>query len=128
MKYKLITVSKYAMMGACVLLVISLISNISRTRQMRSVIDEAQLSLMELQTKQQELQHELQLTEGDYFVEKEARNKLGLVKSNETVLVLPDEETLKKLSPIKDKVVDEYKLPDANWKKWLELFEVETES
>lgn len=128
MKGKLITVSKYAMVGACILLVISLISNISRTRQMRSVIDEAQVSLKELQSKQQELQQELQLTEGDYFVEKEARNKLGLVKSNETVLVLPDEETLKKLSPIKDKVEDEYKLPDATWKKWLELFEVKTES
>ena len=122
MQNKIITLTKYGMILACILLVISFISNIARTRQMRSVLDEAQISLEELQSKQAELQQNLQQTEGDFFVEKEARNKLGLVKENEIVLVLPDDETLRRLSPIEEDANEEYLLPDANWKKWKQLF------
>ncbi len=54
------------------------------------------------------------------FIEKEVRDKLGLVREGETVVVLPDEDTLRKLAPQIHE--DSSILPDPNWKRWLKLF------
>lgn len=121
MKNKLIKVINLLIIGICGLLVISLIGNISRTRQMKLTLAEAKNSLEEIKNKQNELQQDLSIVESDFYMEKEARNKLGLVKENEVVLVLPNEDVLKKLSPRKD-FADEYEKPRPNWQKWMELF------
>ncbi|MDP3994252.1 MAG: hypothetical protein Q8P91_00270, partial [bacterium] len=54
------------------------------------------------------------------YIEKQLRDKLGLSKEGETIVVLPDADTLRKLVP--PIPGEEEILPDPNWKKWLKLF------
>jgi hypothetical protein len=54
------------------------------------------------------------------YIEKQLRDKLGLAKPGEIVVVMPDADTLRKLAP--KPVEEEAVLPDPTWKKWLRLF------
>ncbi len=49
-------------------------------------------SLFKLETKNKELKKKLSQIQTQEFIEKEARNKLGLGKPGETVIVIPDEK------------------------------------
>lgn len=60
----------------------------------------------------QELKKKLEFAQSPEFVEKQARDKLGLTKPGETVVILPP------LEATQTAVVEN--LP--NWKKWLQLF------
>src|SRR4030067_1441067 len=68
------------------------------TRNMWSVyksserIDKARLNLERVKKENSELKSALGLIKSDLYIEKQARDKLGLAKENEVVLVLPSEE------------------------------------
>lgn len=62
-----------------------------------------------------ELSEQLKYVQSDEFVEKEAREKLGLGKSGEVVVVLP---ILEQKSPSFAKATE----GDANWVKWGRLY------
>jgi cell division protein FtsB len=71
--------------------------------------------------KQEELKTRLQEVNRDFYQEKQARDKLGLAKPGEIVVVLPDEDLLKRLSP---RALEQENLepPEPNWRKWARLF------
>ena len=121
MKPLFIRLTHYLIILVCILFVISLVRNFTRTRSMQITLLEAEKSLEELYEKQKSLQGDLEKVEGDFYIEQQARNKLGLVKENEVVVVLPSKEVLRNLSPWKEKN-KEYSLPNPNWKKWVKLF------
>jgi len=121
MKPKIIRLIRYILIFVCALLVVSLVNNISTSRKMAQTLENAKQSLSDAQADEESLKQDLGIIESDYYFEKEARNKLGLVKENEIVVVLPSDDVLRKLSP--RKVNDEnYRLPESNWKKWMSLF------
>ena len=66
------------------------------------------------------LEAQIAQTQGSAFIEKQIRDKLGLAKTGEAIVVLPDAEILKKLAP--QIPVEENSLPDSNWRKWMKLF------
>jgi cell division protein FtsB len=86
---------------------------------------EAQLHLESESRKNTELHNELILAGKQIYVERVARDTLGLAHSNEVVFILPQENEVKKLSPrlISDtnKTENEQKIP--HWREWLNLFE-----
>lgn len=88
---------------------------------MQQTLSEAENSLRELESKHIGLQQDLSIIETDFYMEKEARNKLGLVEENEIVIVLPNDDILRKLSHRKE-YEEDYERPLPNWKKWVELF------
>lgn len=49
-------------------------------------------SLYKLEAKNKELKKRLEEVKSTQFIEKEARNKLGLSKPGETIIVIPDEK------------------------------------
>ncbi len=69
---------------------------------------------------QAELQKKLEYSESHEFVEKQLRDKLGLAKSGEIVVVLPPPEVLRRIAP--KRVEEEVVIPVPNWKKWINLF------
>ena len=73
-----------------------------------------------LKDKKEEIQKQLEYVQSQDFIEQEARNKLGLAKEGEIIIILPDEESLKKLSPRREE--EQELLPEPNWKRWLGLF------
>ncbi len=76
--------------------------------------------MAKIQADNNKLQEELAQTQNPNFIEKEVRDKLGLGKTGEAIVVLPDADTLRKLAPQMPTEVDT--LPYPNWKKWEKLF------
>ncbi|MBI2007373.1 MAG: septum formation initiator family protein [Candidatus Blackburnbacteria bacterium] len=83
-------------------------------------IDRAKERVEELKKEQEELLKTKEKVESDEFIEKEAREKLGLAKPGETVVVLPDEDILRRLAPKLESESFPEELPI--WKRWVEMF------
>lgn len=102
------------------ILMLSLVKNISRVFDARERVHKEALRLEKAQEKNAELLRQVAKVQSGAYVEKQAYEKLGLVKDTEIVLVLPEEEVLRKLSPhIEDKQNITESIP--NWKKWIDL-------
>jgi len=104
-----------------VFLALSLVRNIQKIRNANEKIDNAEKKLEDLNKESLLLQKKLKEVESTNFIEKEARDKLGLAKEGEIVLILPEDEVLRKLSP-KDINGEEIMLTEENWKEWFKLF------
>ncbi len=102
------------------ILAMSTLRNMGKAARIRRDIQKEKDRIEAIEEENKELEKKIAQTQGVDFIEKEIRNKLGLVKSGEAIVVLPDEETLRSLAP---KIVAEQDiLPDPNWKKWIKLF------
>lgn len=110
----------YILVLVLILLVISFARNISRIRNANKKIEEAEEKVSKLISENAELRKQVEVVKSEEFVESQLRDKLGLAKEGEIVVVLPEEEILRKLAP--KHVEEEEILPDPNWKKWLKLF------
>lgn len=107
-----------------ILAVITIVITYSLIRQITSALKSGEnlqqvvddLHKMEIQN--QELKKRLSQIELPEFIEKEARNKLGLVKMGETLVIIPQEKIDAILG--KDKKQEEIKFP--NPLGWLKVF------
>lgn len=61
------------------------------------------------------LTQELAYVQSDEFVERQARQKLGLVKSGEYIVIAPPQKT-------KEQAASPLTSDKPNWRKWWELF------
>lgn len=102
------------------LLIVSLVRNIKKTLEAEGRIEKKQERVEELKAENEELKRRLESVTSDEFIERQLREKLGLVKEDEIIVVLPDEETLRALIP--EPQEEEDTLPKPNWQKWLALF------
>lgn len=75
--------------------------------------------LYSLEQRNRELKKRLTEVKSEDFVEQQARDKLGLGKGEETVVVIPDEKINSVLGTTQEQK-QEVKLP--NWQGWLKLF------
>ncbi len=98
----------------------SLIKSISKLTGANQKIVNEEKYLSDLKKENDELTKKLQNVESVQFIEEIARNKLGLAKKGEIVVVLPDTQILKNLSP--KLPIEKATLPDPNWTLWLKLF------
>lgn len=119
-KEKLKSYSEYLLILLSILLIISLARNILKIRGADRKIEDANRELEDSRVENQELKVEIEALQSDEYIEKQLRDKLGLAKESEIILVLPEEEILKKLAPRKEN--EEEALPDPLWKQWLNLF------
>ncbi|HEX6977230.1 MAG TPA: septum formation initiator family protein [Patescibacteria group bacterium] len=103
-----------------ILLSLSLLGSIKKILNANQKLTEAKNKIEAAQKEQEELKKKVAEAKSQEFIEKEARNKLGLAKAGEIIVVLPDAQTLKLLAPTPEK--EENFLPDPNWKKWAKLF------
>lgn len=102
------------------ILVISTIKNINRVINIKKQVEEERKKVEKLEADNAKLQERIMETQGSEYIEKQIRNKLGLAKTGEAIVVLPDEEIIKSFAP--PNTVDEETLPDPNWVKWRKLF------
>ncbi len=112
--------ASYLIWFLILLLVIPLVRNITKAGKVKADLENERARVEKIRQENEELEAKIAETKSDFFIEREIRNKLGLAKEGEYVVVLPDEETLRSLAP---KISEEENtLPDSNWKKWLKLF------
>ena len=103
-----------------IVLGISVVRNVGKVFAIRQEVEKERMAIEKLKRENEELARKVESVQGIEFVEAQVRNKLGLVKPGETVVVLPDRETLVKLAP--RMTSEEETLPDPIWKRWLKLF------
>ena len=120
LKEKLKVYSNYLLIFLFLLMFVSLIRNILRVVESNKRIEKAQDQVERLKKENEELEEKLAVTRSEGYIEKQLRDKLGLAKEGEIVIVLPDEKILETLAPSLEE--EEETLPDPNWKKWLKLF------
>lgn len=110
---------KKLVFGLFSLILLSLIVNFSRqtVRLWRSadVLKEKKDELAVLEKKNEELKDELKRIESPEFIEEAAREKLGLGKEGEVVVILPSGDLAAQENYRMDK-------EPPNWKKWWRLF------
>ncbi|MBU0997986.1 septum formation initiator family protein [Patescibacteria group bacterium] len=119
-KRKVSDYSKYLLIFGVIIVAISLVRNIIRAIDIRNRIKDEEKKVEVLRKEKEELEKKVAEVESDAYVEKQLRDKLGLAKEGEIVLILPEDEILKKIAPILEE--EEDLLPDPTWKKWLKLF------
>lgn len=102
------------------ILVSSLIKSVKRIREGQALIKKNEARLEKIKQENTKLADQLEIIQSQEYLEKELRNKLGLVREGEIVVVLPEAEILKKLAP---QIPEEEEIkPKPNWLKWVELF------
>ena len=102
-----------------ILFLLSLIRNVSKIGEARKRIDKASEKVEKLREENEEIKRRLAEVKGEEYIEKQLRDKLGLAKEGEIVVVLPDEETLRKIAP---SIPEEEEVLDAKtvWKeRWM---------
>jgi cell division protein DivIC len=120
MKHRIKSFFKWGVLLLSLILALSLVKSITKIVGSNQKIVDEQTSVTELKKENEDLARQLQAVKTTQFVETQARDKLGLAKKGEIVLVLPDEATLKSLAPkIKE---EKFTLPAPIWQKWLKLF------
>ena len=102
------------------LLLISTVKNIQKVADINSAVRTEKAKVEKMQEENAQLAAQIAQTQGDAYIEKQIRDKLGLAKPGEAIVVLPDADILRQLAP--QIPVEENTLPDPNWKKWMKLF------
>ncbi len=119
-KARLKTYSNIIFIVVSLLMLVSLTRNIMKVREAKERLKEKEEYIEKIREGNKELRQKVATFKSEEFIEKQLRDKLGLAKEGETIVVLPDEETIRKFAPSDEK--EEEILPDPNWKKWLKLF------
>ena len=101
--------------------IISIIRSIYSLLGKDDAIDEARMRVEELKTEQAELIELQQTVNSPEFVEREARDRLGLARAGEVIVVLPSEEVLRSIAPPEEQLED-YPEQDPIWRRWVKLF------
>jgi len=102
------------------LLLISTVKNIQKVADINNAVRTEKTKVEKMQEENAQLAAQIAQTQGDAYIEKQIRDKLGLAKPGEAIVVLPDADILRQLAP--QIPVEENTLPDPNWKKWMKLF------
>lgn len=99
-----------------------LIVNLSRSIydiwRKKDIVHEREAALAEAQEQNEELKKKIADAESPEFIEKVAREKLGLVKDKEVVVLMDTSKITSKDSENEAKSLD----TDPNWKRWWKLF------
>jgi cell division protein FtsB len=119
-KARLKTYSNIVFVIVSLLMLISLARNIVKVREAKERLKEKEEYIEKIRGENKELSQRVAMFKSEGYIEQQLRDKLGLAKEGETVVVLPDEETIRKFAPNDEK--EEEILPDPNWKKWFKLF------
>ena len=119
---KLKNYQKYLLFFLCIVFALSLARNIARIKNAQVRVEGIKERVEKLQKEKEELRVKVEEAKKQEYIEKQLRDKLGLSKEGETIVVLPDADTLRKLVPPIPE--EEETLPDPNWKKWLQVFDV----
>lgn len=101
---------------ASIIIINNLVRSIYDLWHKKDLITKAQQEVIRQKQENRRLKSELSYVGSQEFIEKEARNKLLLVKQGEQQVLIP-QDLIKDSKPSEQGDKD-----DVNWKKWWELF------
>lgn len=103
-----------------IILASSLIKSINRIRVGEAVIKKTQARIENAESENKKLEEQLKVTQSEEFIEKQLRDKMGLAKEGEIILVLPEAEIVRRLSP--QIPAESEILVKSNFERWIDLF------
>ncbi|MDO8503936.1 MAG: septum formation initiator family protein [bacterium] len=111
---------RWALLIVALIIIISMGRNALGLFGRKDQIKEARERVRELEGEQAQILELKEKVESPEFIEREAREKLGLAKSGEVVVVLPSEDILRRLAP----KIEEEEFVEALpiWKRWAMMF------
>lgn len=99
---------------ALLLLIKNILNSIATLNKNSKILTDLKEQELSAKREQQFLKERLYYVQTNEFIEKEAREKLGMVKSGEQIILLPQNE---------EKIVQQVKKESVpNWEKWKRLF------
>lgn len=111
------------LVGAIIIFIVlasSFIKSLKRIRNGDVLVEKTRLRLEKIDDENRKLAEQFKIAQSDEFMEKQFRDKLGLAKEGEIIIVLPEASILRKLSP---SIPEEEKIKlRPNWQKWIDLF------
>lgn len=113
---------KYARLAVLIIVILTLVSltrNILKVKKAGQRIDKEREKLAKLEQEHAELEAKLATLQSDVYIEMQIRDGLGLAKEGEYIVIMPDDDELRKLAPSLPEVAQTEPLP--NWRKWLNL-------
>lgn len=111
-------ITKLLAFGFLLVVVFNFVTTVRRLSRVRQEIGELRENVTKLEQERNRLLAVKSEVEKDEFIEKEAREKLGVGREGETILVLPNEKIINQQLPVADKGDRRVE----NWQKWLEVF------
>ncbi len=114
---RLVLTIKIILLAFLVILILGQIRTIMSLSGKKSIVTNRQVELSKLKNEYEILRRREEETKTKEYIEREARNKLGMGKVGETIILLPDKD-----STISGKTTTSS--PDYRpiWQQWLELF------
>ena len=103
-------------LGVGVAIAVNSTGNILKLWGAGSRLSEAEQTLVEKEAENATLKARLEEVKSDEFVEREARDKLGMVREGEILVVLP--QTEESSNPQATNLPDD----STNWQKWMRLY------
>lgn len=100
----------------------SFVRTLLQVRMANESVSRAEKTLDLLTIEQEKFKQQLIGIQTMEYTEREARDKLGMAREGDIILVLPEEDVLKRLSPRVQRQQIEVVLPSPNWRKWFNLF------
>ena len=99
----------------CVVIGVGIIKSVYTLSQKQGIIAERQQVLTQLQEKNKQLQADLQEATSSAFIQQAARDKLGLVREGDTVVIMDKSQIVHPDT--------QYTPPELpSWKQWWQLF------
>jgi len=96
------------------LLVVSMSKSIYNLWKKKDIVRERRAELENLKAENITLQQQLKEAQSPEFIEKQAREKLGLLKEGETIVLMPNDKTQMTNGETRENL--------PIWKKWWRLF------
>lgn len=109
---------RFIVIVVSIVIVINLSRSIWDLWRRRDVLGERQEVLRRVEEENRRLQSELEYTQSPEFIEQEARNRLGLGREGETVVLLPKQQETRDMR----QETGEMQKNVPNWKRWWRLF------
>lgn len=111
---------KYIVLIVSLFLIFSMLRSTWGLLQKGKTLDEARDNVRGLEEEQAKLLEMREVVESEEFVEREAREKLGLAKPGEVVVILPSDDILRKFAPKFEE--EEFVQDQPIWRRWAGMF------
>lgn len=100
-----------------ILLIISLVRGIQLSRRSIARIAGLEETKQKLLDEQEKLKKEEEYVASPYYLEKVARDELGLAKPGERVVIVPEGT----ITEVRSQKLEDSEREKANWQKWWEI-------
>ena len=101
-------------------MIVSLSRSVVDLWQRRAIVKKEQERLVLVEQRHQELTERLKTVQTPAFVEKEARERLGMAREGDTVIIMDNMGSEKEEQG--GVSISRYREPVPNWKRWWQVF------